>query len=137
MRLAQTLHEAAFMVDGEQRRRRAPKESDETGDSRARQVRRLLAQQGRQRLLEIAHRDAAQIKDGQQRIEAARSPRPSRQDGRRKPEPLPGRGCPCRPIPDLGTPKSDRSDARLDRAFRPIPVAHEPGPAILEPLSLM
>lgn len=38
------------------------------GDDRRRQVRRVLAQQGRQRLLEIAGRDAAQIQHRQQRI---------------------------------------------------------------------
>ena len=52
----------------------------EAADHRGRQVRRVLAEQRRERLLEIASRDAAQVKHGQQRIEALGPPRPARQD---------------------------------------------------------
>ena len=60
-------------------------------DHARRQVRRILPQDRGQRLLEIPRRDAAQIEDRQQRIEAARAPRPFRQDRRGEADLLVGR----------------------------------------------
>src|SRR5712675_2606186 len=54
----------------------------QTGNHRRRQVRRILAQQRRQCLLEVSGRDATQIKNRQKRIQALRSPCPRRQDRR-------------------------------------------------------
>ena len=51
-------------------------------EHRRRQVRRVTAQQRPERLLNVAHRHAAQIQDGQQRIQAPRPPCPAWQDGR-------------------------------------------------------
>ncbi|MEY9405389.1 hypothetical protein ABIF79_011828 [Bradyrhizobium japonicum] len=48
----------------------------QAGDHRRRQVRRILAEQRRERLLEVAGRDAAQIEDRDQGIQALRPPRP-------------------------------------------------------------
>lgn len=50
----------------------------QSGHHRRRQVGGVLAQQGRQRLLEIAGRDAAQVKHRQERIQAPAPPRPQR-----------------------------------------------------------
>ena len=46
-------------------------------DHRRRQVRRVLAQHSRQRLLEIARRDAAQVQQRQQRVQTPGAPRPA------------------------------------------------------------
>ena len=51
-------------------RRRKP------GDDGRRQVQGVAPQQGCQRLLEVAGRDAAQVQDRQQRVQAAGAPRP-------------------------------------------------------------
>jgi len=82
---------------------------------RRRQVRRILAQKRRQRLLEITSRDAAQVKDWQQRIQALRPPSPSRQDRRGKADTVACAGSPA--IPDLYPADLDWPDPRLDRAF--------------------
>src|ERR1700681_2605188 len=49
-------------------------------DGRGRQARRILAEQRRKRLLEIAGRDALQVKDWDQHLQAAGAPRVGRQD---------------------------------------------------------
>src|SRR5271165_4095000 len=54
----------------------------EAGDGRSRQARRILADQRRQRLLEVAGRDTFQVEDRDQRFEALRPPRIARQDVR-------------------------------------------------------
>src|SRR3954468_15776685 len=51
-------------------------------DHRWRQVRSVTAQQGAERLLEIAHRDPAQVEDWQQGIQAPRPSSPARQNCR-------------------------------------------------------
>jgi hypothetical protein len=53
-------------------------------DRRGRQAGRILAEQRRKRLLEIAGRDALQVKDRDQYLQAARAPRVGRQDCRRE-----------------------------------------------------
>src|SRR6266478_124120 len=49
-------------------------------DGRGRQARRILAEQRRKRLLEIAGRDTLQVKDWDQHLQAAGAPRVGRQD---------------------------------------------------------
>src|SRR5438105_4658116 len=49
-------------------------------NSRGRQARCVLAEQGRKRLLEIAGRDALKVKDRDQHLQAPRAPRIRRQD---------------------------------------------------------
>lgn len=78
---------------------------------------RSLAQQGRQRLLEIAGRDAAQIQHRQQRIQAPGAPRPQRQDRRAEPDPLAIAGRPA--VPNLRPRDLDRSDAGRNRSGGP------------------
>jgi hypothetical protein len=56
------------------RRRNPPATAPSAGDHGWRQVRRVLAQEGGERLLKVAGRDAAQIKDWQQRVEALGPP---------------------------------------------------------------
>ena len=60
----------------------------EPGDHRRRQVRGVLAEQRRKRLLEVAGRDPAKVEDRQERIEAPRPARPFRQDRRREADPV-------------------------------------------------
>src|ERR1700730_1857876 len=52
----------------------------EPRDGRGRQARRILAEQRRKRLLKIAGRDALQVKDWDQHLQAAGAPRVGRQD---------------------------------------------------------
>src|ERR1700688_3443823 len=87
----------------------------QTGNHRRRQVRRVLAQQRRQCLLEVSGRDATQIKDRQKRIQAPGPTCPQWQDRRGEPEPLAVAGSPA--IPNLPPGDLDSTDPRLDRAF--------------------
>jgi hypothetical protein len=74
---------------------------------RRRQVRRILAEQRRERLPKIAGRDAAQIEDRQQDIQALRPPRPQRRDRRSEADPVgPGRAA----VPHLGPDDLHRAD---------------------------
>ena len=93
------------------------------GDHRRRQVRGIAAQQRRQCLLEIAHRDPAQIEDRQQGIQARRPPGPAWQDRRCKTDalsPLAGAA-----VAQLHPPHFDRTDPGLDHPLRPQPVPHQ------------
>src|ERR1017187_3334635 len=87
----------------------------QTGNHRRRQVRRVLAQQRRQCLLEVSGRDATQIKNRQKRIQALRSPCPQRQDRRGEANPLTVAGSPA--IPNLHPGELDSTNPRLDRTF--------------------
>ena len=92
-------------------------------DHRRRQVRGIAAQQRPERLLEIAHRDPAQIEDRQQGIQARRPPRPAWQDRRCKTDalsPLAGAA-----VAQLHPPHFDRTDPGLDHPLRPQPVPHQ------------
>ena len=99
-------------------------------DHRRRQIGRVLAQQGRQRFLEVARRNPAQIKSRQQRIQTLRAPRPFGQDVR------------CEPYPPLRRYVAiagfrpfnlHRPDPRLDRANRIVPMTNHALPPIGEP----
>src|SRR5674476_602083 len=75
----------------------------------------LLAQKRRQRLLEVARRDAAQIKHWQQRIQALRPPCPFWQDRRGKADPLAVNRSTA--IPDFHRADLNRPNPCLDRAL--------------------
>ncbi len=89
-------------------------------NSRGRQARCILAEQGRKRLLEIAGRDALKVKDRDQHLQAPRAPRIRRQD----------RGCEAdapgiigsATVAHAGLAHADRADAGHHLAFRQVPV---------------
>ena len=85
------------------------------GDHRGRQVGRVLAQQGSQRLLEVAGREPAQIQDRQQRIQALRPPGPFRQDRRGEADAV--RIVRGAAVADLDPADRHRTDAGLDHAL--------------------
>ena len=97
----------------------------EPGDHRRREVRRVLAEQGRENLLKIARRNPAQIESRQERVEALRSVQP--------PIP-PGKIAEVKRMrsPAAGAARSrafgflhfDRADPGLDRANRIMSVAN-------------
>ena len=89
------------------------------GDHRRRQVRRVLAQESGEGLLEVAGRNATQVQDRKQSIEALRPPRPFRQDRRSEPDLL--RRAHLAAVADLRPPDRDRPDPGLDRALRSRP----------------
>src|SRR6266567_613126 len=95
----------------------------QSGNHRWRQVWRVLAQECRQRLLEVARRDAPQVEYRQQRVQALRPPRPQRQDCRGEPNPLAGARRPA--IPDLHPGDLHRPDSRLDRSRGAVTVPHQ------------
>src|ERR1700680_1071496 len=88
-----------------------------------RQVRRGLAQEGGERLLEVAGRHPAQVENRQQRVETLRPPRPLRQDRRGEADLL--LRAYLAPVADLAATNLDRPDAGLDRAMRPMAVTHD------------
>jgi hypothetical protein len=83
-----------------------------------RQVRRVRPEQRRQRLLEVAGGDAAQVEDRQQGIEALRPPRPPRQDVRGEADLLLGRHV-GGAVAHLLALHRDRPDPGLDHPLRP------------------
>src|SRR4051794_16721740 len=91
-------------------------------DGRGRQARRILAEQGGKRLREVAGRDALQVEDRDQHLQAARAPRVGRQD----------RGCEADAPGIAGSatvayPRlahADRADAGHHLAFRQVPVTN-------------
>ena len=102
------------------------------GDHRRRQVRGVLAGESSGRLLEVAGRDAAQVQDRQQCLQARRPPCPARQDPGGEANPLlaPGRSA----VADLHPPHLDRTGPGLDGPLGTMTVPNGPGPAIGEPL---
>ena len=89
-------------------------------DHRGRKVRYILTQQRRQRFLEVARRDTAQVQRRQQGVEDARPPSPSRQDRLSEPDALAAFGSPT--IPDLGARHRDSADPGLHLALWAMPV---------------
>src|SRR5450759_4265973 len=103
----------------------------QSGNHRRRQVRRVLSQKRRQRLLEAARRDAAQIKHWQQRIQALRPPSPFRQDRRGKADP--GAVNRSTAIPDLHRADLNRPDPRLDRALGTMTMPNDAAATVRQP----
>jgi len=89
--------------------------SGQSGDGGRRQVWGILAQKGRECLLEVAGREPTQVQDRQQRIQAPRPPRPFRQDRRGKADAVLAGGA---AVADLDPADLHRADAALDHALR-------------------
>src|SRR6266540_1836848 len=99
----------------------------EPRDGRGRQPAGILAQQGRQRLLEVARRDALEVEDRDQDLEAPGAARVGRQNG----------GCKTDAILSCAGPVAHprgtyrhRADAGHDRAFGQAAMAHQPQSAV-------
>jgi transposase-like protein len=86
-------------------------------------ARSAFAEQGRERFLEVAGRDAAQIEDGQQSIQAAGPPRPVRQD--RWGEAHAFDALSSIPAKQFDPSHGDRADPRLDPLLRAMTVPHD------------
>ena len=91
-------------------------------DGRGRQARRILAEQGSKRLLEIAGRDALQVKDRDQHLQAAGAPRVGRQDRGREAD-APGI-IGSATVAHARLAHADRADAGHHLAFRQVPVTN-------------
>src|SRR5205085_1161273 len=85
-------------------------------DGRGRQARRILAEQRSKRLLEIAGRDALQVKDWDQHLQAAGAPRIGRQDSRREAD-APGIILGSTTVAHARLAHADRADAGHYLAF--------------------
>ena len=96
----------------------------EARNGRGREPAGILAEQCEQRLLEIAGRDALQVKDRDQHLQALRAPRVGRQDRRREADAL---GTFAAAVAHARLAHSDRADAGHDLALRQVPVAHHAG----------
>src|ERR1700704_3110553 len=94
----------------------------EPGDGRGREPAGILAQQGRQRLLEIPRRDALQVENRDQDFEALRAPGVRRQNGRTEPYPLTTDGL---PVAHARLAHGHRSDAGHDLALGQVPMTHD------------
>ena len=106
----------------------------QTRDHRRRQVRGLLAQQRPKRLLEVAHRNPAQVEDRQQGIEAPCPPGPARQDGRREADAL--ASIAGTPISQLWALNLDWTNPGLNLALRTVPVSHDALTPVRQTLAL-
>jgi hypothetical protein len=102
-------------------------------DHARRQVGRILAKKGSERLLEVAGGDAAQIEDGQQGVEAPRAAGPLRQDVRREPDLLAARHVRSA-VSDLRAPEIEGADPGLDLPLGSVPVPNDALPTIRKPL---
>jgi hypothetical protein len=92
-------------------------------DGRGRQARRILAEQGGKRLLEIAGRDALQVKDRDQHLQAPRAPRVGRQDRGREADALAIAGG-STTVAHARLAHADRADAGHHLACRQVPVTN-------------
>src|SRR5690606_11274636 len=98
-------------------------------DRRWRQVRRVATQKRAKRFLEIAGRDAAQVENRYESVEALRATCPFRQERRGKGDAVLAesfRGS----ITQLGTLDRHRTNSSLDHPFRPVAMAHHTGAPI-------
>src|SRR5204863_9197757 len=80
------------------------------------QARRILAEQRSKRLLELAGRDALQVKDWDQHLQAAGAPRIGRRDSRREAD-APGIILGSTTVPHARLAHADRADAGHYLAF--------------------
>jgi hypothetical protein len=90
-----------------------------------------MAEQGGERLLEVAHRDAAQVEDRQQRIQAARPSCPARQDRRGETDAL-GTFTGAA-VTQFHSSHLDRADPGLDHPLRALAVPDHALPPIRQP----
>src|SRR5690606_19798344 len=106
----------------------------EAADDGGREAGRVLAEQRRKRFLEVAGRDAAQVQDRQQSIEASGPTRPFRQDRRGECDALTALARNVisigAAVANLRSPNRHRTNPGLDRTLRAMAVAHEASPAV-------
>ena len=100
----------------------------EPPDGRGREPAGVLAEQRRQRLLEVAGGDALEVEDRDQHLEALRPARVGRQNRRRKANAL---GAFADTVAHPRAAHRDRTDAGHDLAFGQMPVAHQPLAAVI------
>ena len=91
-------------------------------NGRSRQPAGVLAEQGSQRLLEVAGGDALQVEDRDQHFEALRAPRVGRQNGRAEANPLTTDSL---PVAHARLAHGHRADAGHDLALGQMPVTHD------------
>ncbi len=96
------------------------------GRSRPQRCQRLL-----QGVLEVARRDAAQVRHRQQGIQAALPPRPARQHRRGEPDAFHALASPA--VPDLGAAHRDGADPGLRSALGAAAVPDKTDPTIRQP----
>src|SRR5207245_4787919 len=99
----------------------------EARDGGGREPGRVLAEQRDQRLLEVVGRDAFEVEDRDQHVEALRSASIGRQNRRGKANAL---GAFADTIAQPGAANGDRTDACHDLALGQMPMAHQPLAAI-------
>jgi hypothetical protein len=100
----------------------------EAGNGRRRKPRCILADERRQHLLEVASRDALEVEDREQNLEALGAPRVGRQDRRAEPDTLTARNL---TVTDARLSDGDRTNAGHDFARRQVAVSHHALPAVL------
>jgi hypothetical protein len=101
-------------------------------DCRCRQPRRIFAQQGCQRLLEVAGRQTAQVENWQQHIEALGPPCVRRQQRRTEADTLGIASCRAS-IANPRLANRQRAQAGQDLALRQMAVTHDASTAVLRP----
>src|SRR5271157_380986 len=92
-------------------------------DGRCRQAGRILAEQRRQRLLEVAGRDALQVKDRDQHLQTLRAPCVRRKDRRREANAIGIAGSRLT-IAHTRLARGDRTDTSHDLALGQAPMTH-------------
>src|SRR3954452_14435958 len=92
-------------------------------DGRGRQARRILAEHRRKRLLDITGRDAFQVTDWDQHLQAAGAPRIGRQDSRREAD-APGIMLGSATVAHARLAHADQADAGHYLAFGLVPVTN-------------
>ena len=100
----------------------------EPPDRRGREATGVLAKQSQECLLEVAGRDALEVEDRNQHLEALRPPRIGRQNRRRKADAFP---AVADTVTHARATHRDRTDAGHDLAFGQMSVAHQPLAAVV------
>ena len=90
--------------------------------------------QRRERFLEVAHRDPAQVEHWQQRIQAPGPPRPARQNGGGEADALAARAGAA--VAQLHPAHRDRADPGLHQALRTVAVSHQALAPVRQPHAL-
>ncbi len=99
-------------------------------DRRGRQTGSILAEQGRQRLLEVAGRDALQVEDRNQHLQALRAPGVGRQDRGSEVDALGIVSCGLT-VAHAWLANGDRPDAGHDLALGQVAMPHDAPVAVL------